>query len=227
MTVKELTSTISTIILVACALVVTGFVARNEIQRAGPTQTSISFERQDDWQSFATGGHRLGSANAAVTIVEFADFECPACRVLSARFRQLMKERPDDVAILYRHMPIPSHRFAATAAIASECSARVGRFHALHDSLFANQAKLGVIPWTELAHGAGIADTVAFASCLQDKAVRQIVERDQKDAERLEAPGTPTILVEGFKFTGVPSKQSLDSLVDASIARRRTSSAAR
>jgi protein-disulfide isomerase len=218
---KDWSSRIVTILLVSCALVSTGFVIRNGMTSTLPPTVTSRLATQKDWMDFADRGHRLGAADAAVTIVEFGDFECPACRALADRFDELLARRPTDVSILYRHMPLASHRFARMAAVAAECASQFGRFKEMHDTLYANQRSLGIRPWAELAYSAGITDSSTFSTCMRDSTVVKAVDRDIEAATRLRAPGTPTILIEGMRYTGVPPVSLLDSLIDAGVARKR------
>lgn len=218
---RELLSLTMNVVLGVCAVVMTGLVLRREF---APTQTVIQGAQVgsiSDWTGYVGVGHRWGAGQSPVTIVEFADFECPACRALSGQLRELVARRSRDVSVEYRHMPLPMHRFAEPAARASECAARQGQFEAMHDSLYAQQKSLGLRSWARIAVEAGVADTVAFNGCLTDPAVAARVDRDRKAFEGTGANGTPTLLVRGKRYTGVPSGRVLDSLVDAALTDAR------
>jgi hypothetical protein len=116
-----------TAVLTICAAVVTGLLVRREF--AGPAETARPAIRETvrDWQAYGDGRHRVGLEEAVVTIVEFSDFQCPFCRVAAGKLDSLRDEYPRDVAVVYRHFPVPQHRHAVAAAQASECAGAQGR----------------------------------------------------------------------------------------------------
>lgn len=204
-------------VLVLCALLVTGLVVRREFFPTVPRPGSP--ERVADAASYAAAGHRMGPADAAVTIVEFSDFQCPFCRVFAARLDTLRRKYPKDVAVLYRHYPLKGHAHAADAARASDCAARQGRFAAYHDALFAAQDSIGVVPWTRFAVAAAVADTVAFARCTAERGGGQLA-RDSADARRLGVRGTPTIVIGGTRLVGAVESDTLEAYVRRILSAR-------
>ncbi len=117
-------STIVNGILATCAVLVTTLTIRSEIVRSRTTSMGQSstpfFETQTDWKQYFTHGRRVGPAGAGLSLVIFSDYQCPACRKLSEQLRQYQKDSAYQFAILYRHWPLPQHRFALQAALASE-----------------------------------------------------------------------------------------------------------
>jgi protein-disulfide isomerase len=209
-------------IMVVCAITLTFLAVRQYRQPTIRTIPQPGFEPQADWLEYASTGHVIGNHDATVIAVEFADFECPACRVLSGNIHEIVSKRPQDFAVLYRYFPLRSHRFSDAAAVAAECAARQGKFREMHDSLFAYQAQFGLKAWTQIAAEAGVPDTSGFSECLADSTSIKTVERDKQAAEQLGLAGTPTLLINGVRFTGVPTKGILDSLVDAALQQKRT-----
>src|ERR1043166_7756705 len=97
---------LATVIMVACALLVAGTTVRRELFAPARTAAGGPTPRaQTDWAQYAVAGHAFGSANAPVTIVEFADFECPFCRTFKARIDTVRSRHPNDVRIVFRHFP--------------------------------------------------------------------------------------------------------------------------
>src|SRR5256885_4672491 len=82
--------------------------------------------------------HVLGPADAAVTLEEFGDFQCPPCGKLSEPINQLQKKY--NLRVIFRQFPLPMHANAKEAAFASEAAARQGRFWQMHDLLYRQQA---------------------------------------------------------------------------------------
>ena len=213
---KDKLSGISTVFLTLCVIILTGMTARREF--FSPTRkTSEQPTTVSNWRDYTDAGQWTGPRNAAVTIVEFADFQCPACRVAATRMQALRSKYPDRVAVLYRHAPIPSHEFAAPAAHASLCAAEQGRFEAYHDALFAHQKQIGRISWAEFADSAGVPDATAFASCIDREGPNPALERDQQAAERLGVRATPTLLINDQLIVGAPTSEELTAIVEKAL----------
>src|SRR5205823_3620191 len=89
------------------------------------------------------GGRLRGDPNSVVTIVEFADFQCPYCKQTEATLNDLLRKYPGQVKLAFRDFPLGSiHPYAEKAAEAARCAGKQGKFWEFHDALFTNQAKL-------------------------------------------------------------------------------------
>jgi len=173
-----------------------------------------------EFDTIANKGHRFGPADAPVTIVEFADFECPVCRGFELHtLRPVQAAYKDKVAIVYRQWPLPYHRFALPAARAAECAGAQGRFEQIHDLMFAKQDSLGLKSFAEFAVESGVADTAAFNRCAASTSPMPSVDADIAAARGLKLFGTPSIIVNGYVIGTVPDKDGLDSLIRVSLAR--------
>lgn len=207
-------------ILVACAIVVTVLVVRRELLPNRGSQGSIAGIRyQKDWAAYAREGRPIGSPNARVTIVVFADFQCPFCARF-ARYNDSLSRLGIPVRVLFRHYPLPNHPAALAAARASECAAALGRFGHMHDALFAHPESLGVAPWWWFAALAGIEtkDSVQFNHCVQDSTPITALANDTVAGNRLGVRGTPTLLIHDLRIDGVPPFDSLKAYVERAAA---------
>lgn len=209
-------STILSTALTICAIVVTALVVRRELfppsARPGPSRVAA-------WRSFQSAGHVVGPADAPVTIVEFSDYQCPACAMFAPVLKAAQEAHPRDVKVVYRHLPIPGHPYAMGAAIAAECAGAQGRFEPMHAALYREQSAFGTRPWVAIAASAGVADTAAFTRCLGDSTVAERVRADSRAGIAMGARATPTILVNDMMSSGAESASSLEAL----IARARRS----
>ena len=212
----ELVSIGATVVLVACAVTVTVSLVRRDSHQPPPVGVP-RFTPVADWRSFMDGGHRIGPVDAKAVMVEFADFQCPACRVLEDRLRVTRRRFPQEFAIVYRHFPLPMHRFARAAAEASECAAKQDRFEQMHATLFDQRDSIGVTSWRSLANSARVPDLLAFDRCMRDSTGLAPVTRDRVAAQRLASDGTPTVLINGVRFSGAVPQATLDSLVESAI----------
>jgi protein-disulfide isomerase len=197
----------------------TGITIRREFFPTArkPAQVGTAVELSlPDWRDAVQGRNRFGPVNAPVTLVEFADFECPACRHFAQSVLPRIREKyPEEVAMVFRHWPLPYHRFAIPAARALECASDQGRFHQMHDALYADQDSLGLKSLEEIGAASGVTDRAAYGTCLRGELHAQQIGLDAALAQRLGAIGTPTILINGKRLNYVPTFAQLDELVSA------------
>jgi protein-disulfide isomerase len=159
--------------------------------------------------------HVLGPERAAVTIVEYGDFECPTCKQAMPAVKMMLRRFEGRVRFAFRHFPVEdAHPHALLAAVAAECAAAQGQFWAMHDLLFDNQAHLE----TEDLHRYGMhlgLDTTAYAAALDDPAHVQRVRADLASGKRSGLRATPGFFIDG-KIQDVSF--GLRSLVEATEA---------
>src|SRR3954464_1908378 len=98
--------------------------------------------------------HNLGPSHAAVTVVEYGDFECPNCKQAAAAVKLLLDRFTGKVRFVFRHFPLEDvHSHALHAAEAAECAGAQGRFWPMHDRLFDNQQHLKLQQLRSYAEG--------------------------------------------------------------------------
>lgn len=149
-----------------------------------------------------TGAPTTGHKNAAVTLVEFSDFQCPYCKGVAPTLKQVEEKFGDKVDVVYRQFPLVSiHQFAAKAAEASLCANEQGKFWALHDAMFDDQTKLAVSDLKQTARRLGM-DGKKFDACLDTGRYAEQVQNDQKEGQRYGVNGTPALFVNGLPIDG-------------------------
>jgi protein-disulfide isomerase len=142
-----------------------------------------------------------GGRDAKVTVVEFSDFQCPFCSRAVPAVKQLEKEFPGEVRVVWKHLPLPFHPNAMPAAIAAEAARQQGKFWEMHDRLFEGQQSLSDAAYTKNAKDLGL-DLGRFERAMKDPATRARVEEDAKAAAAAGVSGTPTFLVDGERVVG-------------------------
>lgn len=167
----------------------------------------------EKWKDFEKAGAVIGNPRAPVRIVEFLDFECPFCNQFHRRAKLLREEFRDSVAEVYVHFPLANHRFSMQAARAAECAAKQGRFESMVDQIFAKQDSLGLRPWHAFAIDAGVDAVDQFDRCAAETGKLEAVEAGITAGQKLEVHGTPTLLINGWRFNGAPPDSQLLSLV--------------
>lgn len=200
-------------VLTICAVVLTvGYVRREYFPPVPPK--APPFTQVSEWKSLATGNMKFGDSAATLHIVEFSDFECPACRRLFRTVSALRARDSNAVRVTYRNYPLDDlHPSARPAAIAAQCAADQGRFEQLHDYLFDHQTELDGMKWTDAAAAVGVPDTSRFRGCLSAPETLAKLSADSAAAKRLAIDGTPLVLIDGLLIRGAPKAALLDSLL--------------
>ena len=166
--------------------------------------------------------HVSGNPQAPVTIVEFGDFQCPACGREQEVIRETRQKYGNQICWVFRQFPIPSlHEFAEAAAVASECAADQGKFWEAVDKLYDNQTELSNDALRRYAAELGL-DTERFNQCLNNPATLARVRRDVDDAHTLGVRGTPTFFVNQHAIGRPPTVEELAQLIDQALGPHRT-----
>lgn len=148
---------------------------------------------------------------APATIVEFADFQCPACAAAHPAVKQMVKENSDTVRYIFRHFPLVNiHPNAQPAAYAAEAAGKQNKFWEVHDWLFENQKEWGEAEvsaeyfYEEFGEEFEL-EKDQFVSDFDSEEVRQPVADDFAAGRELDVTSTPTFFVNGKRVTGVQS----------------------
>jgi protein-disulfide isomerase len=167
----------------------------------------------------ADDGPSRGPADAAVTIIEFSDYQCPFCSRAEPIIAEVLELYPEDVRLVFRHFPIDSiHPRARPASIAAVCAEEQGKFWEFHEMVFENQQNL-----SDQAIG-GFADTLqldraAFDSCLASEEAAARVEADLAAGKAAGTSGTPAFFVNGILLSGARPVPDFVDLIDAELDR--------
>lgn len=166
--------------------------------------------------------HIKGNPEAQVTLVEYSDFQCPACASYYPMVKQLADEYKDQIRIVYRHYPLRSiHPNADLAGRAAEAAADQGKFWEMHDMLFNTQRN-----WSSLGnpkdHFIGLAtslelDVNAFTAALESDDTQARVNEDVRTGNSAGVSGTPTFFLNGQKITNPQSYEQLKSHIDTAL----------
>ncbi|MEU4545098.1 Na+/H+ antiporter NhaA [Nonomuraea dietziae] len=149
------------------------------------------------------GDHARGPEDAAVTLVEYGDFECPYCGRLYGILERLRERRPD-VRMVFRHFPLREmHPRSLPAALAAEAAGEAGRFWEMHDVLYRNQDRLGDAELERYAADLGVPPWTG-----REEHLRRI-EEDESSGLDSGVRGTPTLFVNGARYTGPLTLEAL------------------
>lgn len=141
--------------------------------------------------------HSIGPEHAAITVVEYGDFECPNCKQAAPAVKLLLQRYRDRLRFVYRHFPLEAlHPHALHAAEAAECAGGQRRFWPMHDLLFDNQEHL------ELKHLRAYAerlelDMARYGAEMDDEIYLQRIREHIDGGRRSHLKGTPGFFVNG------------------------------
>jgi len=157
-----------------------------------------------------------GKKDAKTWLVEFSDFQCPACKAFAATVDGLAAQNPDTLYVAYRHFPLSQHPLAQKAAIAAEAAGLQGKFWDMDKLLFANQDTLSDAKFTELAKSINL-DMAVFASASSDPKTLEKITADVAYGNSLRLNATPTFFLNGVKLE-VESPDELKKKVENALS---------
>lgn len=169
---------------------------------------------------------KKGAENPSVTIVEYSDFQCPACASFFPVVKQLLAAFPDDVQIVYRHFPLPQHTNATPASLAAEAAGSLGKFWEMHDQLFSKQTE-----WSNTANPETLfvnyaktigLDKSAFTDALAKKAGNDHINDDVASGRGFGVNSTPTFFLNGKKIANPRSFEEFSALVQTELGQTPT-----
>ncbi|MDP6977370.1 MAG: thioredoxin domain-containing protein [Myxococcota bacterium] len=164
-----------------------------------------------------TGAASKGPKDAKVTVVEFSDFQCPFCSRVAPTLARLQKEYPNDVKIVFRHLPLSFHKQAQGAAEAAEAAGLQGKFWEMHDKMFAEQRSLSDEKYAQWAAELGL-DVEKFKKDMKSSQVQTRIARDKQEAAALGVSGTPGFFINGRFLSGAKAYSEFKTLVDKALA---------
>lgn len=185
----------------------------NYISQKSESQKASLKLRNDDWEK--------GSPGKEVVIVEYSDFQCPACASYYPIVKNLI-EQSDQVTFVYRHFPLSQvHQNARIAAYAAEAAGRQDNFWQMHDKLFENQSqwadsKNPEEEFIEYAKELQL-DVDKFENDLESEEVKSKVERDYQSGLSSGVNATPTFFLNGTKLTNIRSLQDFQKKIEESL----------
>jgi protein-disulfide isomerase len=165
-------------------------------------------------------GFVRGEKNAAVTIVEFSDFQCPFCKAATATMHQVMAQYAGKVRWVFRDFPIASlHPLANKAHEAARCAAEQGKFWEYHDLLFQRSPQLAPAELKQYARGLKL-DGDAFDRCLEAGKYQPAVAADLEEGQRLGVSGTPAFFINGRLLAGAQPATAFQQIIDSELAKK-------
>jgi protein-disulfide isomerase len=160
-----------------------------------------------------------GPENAAVTIVEFSDYQCPYCQMWYQQvLPRLMSEYAGQIRFIYRDFPLGGHPEAQPAAEAANCAGDQDAYWEFQDSIFSGAYGYGRSAYEQYAEELGL-DMDKFTSCLDTRKYQAEVLEDYNDALKLGVQSTPTFFINDTQLIGAQPYETFKQMVEAELAK--------
>lgn len=185
---------IGIVLLLVCVGSVFGFRYTKQVQKNKNAALSVS------------SGKVRGPDSAPIRIIDFSDFECPACRMAATLIEALMQKYPGKIQLIFKHFPLRMHVWSPVAHQAAECASSQGKFWEFYRKVYENQPIWATTPdpmvsFATYAQDVGL-NMDTFAQCMADPTVAENIAAEKKEGEALEVKSTPTFFVNGKMFAG-------------------------
>ncbi len=198
-------------LLVVLGMILVGNNAKNPVTDSQAEKVDLNITSAD-WA--------LGKSSAPVTLVEYGDFQCPACAAYHQIVKRLTTEMPDQLRLIFRHFPLTNiHNKAWLAAKASEAAGKQGKFWEMYDLIYEKQSEWDKLNPAEFntflessAKNLGL-DVNKFKADILSQEVEAAVKSDQDFGDKLNINGTPTFYVNGMIIPLPGSYERLKEIV--------------
>ena len=202
---------------------------REESRKEKKAELLAAFKEKNDFKillpqpiapvvQIATDGFPTkGAESAKVTIVEFADYQCPHCKTASEEIKRVLKQFDGKLKVVYMDFPINRSGISRLVAQGAVCADKQGKFWNYHDLAFERQRKLTAASPITLAKALDL-DEATFKSCFRSQETKDKVARSEQEARRLGLSSTPAIFVNGKRLFIYDMEKDLARAVEEALA---------
>lgn len=211
-------------ILIGVGVIITLLVLLGAIFLGNYTTPTTQNAKADPTILIRKDSATISTSSASVTLVEFGDYQCPACGSVYHLVKQLLDEEKDKLTFVFRNFPLSIHPNARPAAEAAEAAGEQGKFWQMHDKLFEAQTE-----WSESTKSPDIfvkyakelgLDTEKFKKSVESLKFQDKINRDVNDGTTLGINSTPTFYINGNKLENLASYDDLKKAVE-SLAKKK------
>lgn len=214
---KRILPFIILILFVAGGIAALSYFGSRSENTPEPQATLADTIAADDWVS--------GNKDAKALLVEYSDFECPACGAYHPLVKRLVEEMGNDFAFVYRHFPLQQHKHAKLAAYAAESAGNQGKFWEMHSMIFdhqkdwsgANDARVIFIGYAE---SLGL-DRAQFEKDMDSDTIKDKVADSYSAGVKLRIAGTPTFFLNGEKMEATRSYDDFKRAIQDAVAEKK------
>lgn len=182
-------------------VIVVGMIAIFAFAGGGGSTADSNSDTVDQSKLVRPDSHKIGTGS--VQVVEFGDYQCPACAAAEPNVEKLQQEMGDKITFVFRNFPLPMHKNALAAAEAAESAGAQGKFWEMHNKLYATQTEWENLPnpvdkFAEYAKELGL-DADKLKKDVEENRYADRINQDKKDGEEVGVAATPTFYINGKK----------------------------
>lgn len=176
--------------------------------------------------SVAASNHVEGLGSKKVTLVEYGDYQCPACGAYHPILKSIYNTYKDQIFFQFRNYPLESlHQNARAGARAAEAANIQGKFWEMHDLIYENQkdwesSSDPLSYYKSYAEKVGVKDMAKFEKDYRSSVVNDIINADLKEGAKFSITGTPTFVLNGKKIENPRDQTAFNKLIDDTIAKQ-------
>ena len=204
--------------IVTLAIIVGGVFFLNK-----PSKVSDSTQPKVSDEKLLVGdeSHKIATDGAKVTIVEFGDYQCPACGAAHPVVKQILNDYQGQITFVFRNFPLPMHNNAKISAEAAEAAATQGKFWEMHGKLYETQntwaeSSKPLDLFVNYAQELGL-DADKFKEDVDGNKYSDRINKDKSDGNALGVNSTPTFFINGEKLVGASNYNTLKSKIDSQL----------
>ena len=221
------------IFVVVCVVGFGGLIFLSQKEKVNVTDNADKKVQTARDESGGIADHVSGNPDAKVILVEYGDFQCPACGDIHPLVKNVTKKHQGEVAFIFRSFPLPQlHPNARAASAAAEAAGLVGKYWQMHDLIFENQQEWEAAKADERTDiFAGYAEKIGikkdeFISTLENKneQINQKINYDQAVGKKAKVSGTPSFFLNGRQLdqSEIASEESLNKAIEAELKKQST-----
>ncbi len=184
-------------------------------------------EKMDQELLIKPESHKIQAKDEKAVLVEFGDFQCPACGSYFDLTEKLKDEFKDNLTFVFRNFPLMQHKYGKVSSYAAEAAGKQGKFWEMYTLLYKNQDK-----WSASSDAESIfkdyakslnLDMKKFEEDVKSGDIKKIVDNDSADGASLKVNSTPTFYLNGEKLASIKSYEDFQTLVKAAILKQSVS----
>lgn len=162
----------------------------------------------------------VGPADAPITIIQFAEFQCPYCGKARESVDKVMANYDGKVKFVFRDFPLDFHQNAIPAAVAANCAGQQDKYWPVHDAFMKNQSALAEGDLLRVARDAGL-DMEKWETCRKDPTIEAEIRKDAEAGAKAGVTGTPAFFINGVFLNGAQPYEKFQAIVDAELREKK------
>lgn len=187
------------VVIIGSVFGIVKLASKSQVSNSGSNTSALTISAINDNENVK------GNKEAKVSLIEYSDFQCPACGSYYPILKKVAEDMGEQVQFAYRHFPLPQHKNAKLAATVAEAAGKQGKFWEMHNLIFQNQSdwseeKNAAIIFARYAQDLNL-DLARFRADIASDEIKAKIENDYKSGVKVGVNSTPSFFLNGKKIT--------------------------